>query len=134
MATGLYDKGREGILDHSIDMTATVKCVLVDTAAYTPNFATDQFLSDIAVGARIATSSALTTKTYTAGVFNSDPASFTGVTGASVEAMVMYIDTGNPATSRLICFIDNATGFPFTPSGGDVQVVPSTGANKWFKL
>ena len=134
MATGLYDKGREGILDHSIDMSATVKGVLVDTGTYTPNLATDTFLSDIPVGARISTSSALTTKTYTAGVFNSDPASFAAVSGASVEALVMFIDTGNPATSRLVAYIDNAIGFPFTPSGGDAQVVPSTGANKWFKL
>ena len=84
MATGLYDKGRESFLLGQIAWgTDAIKCVLLDTGVYTPNMATDQFLSDIPVGARVATSPNLAGKTSAAGVADADDVLFTAVTGAS---------------------------------------------------
>lgn len=135
MANALYDKGREGLLDGSIDWdTDAIKAVLVDTGAYTVNLSTHTFLSDIAVGARIATSANLGTKTVTSGVADAADVSFTAVTGASVEAIVLYKDTGSAATSRLIAYIDTATGLPVTPNGGDINIAWDNGANRIFKL
>lgn len=135
MANALYDKGREGFLDGSIDWdTDAIKAVLVDTGAYTVNLATHTFLSDIAAGARIATSGNLASKTVTSGVADAADVSFTAVTGASVEAIVLYKDTGSAATSRLIAYIDTATGLPFTPNGGDINIAWDNGANRIFKL
>jgi hypothetical protein len=136
MANALYDKGREGFLDGSIDWdTDTIKAVLVDNGAYTVDLATHQFLSDIASGARIATLAAgLSGKTVTAGVADASDATFTAVSGASVESIVLYKDTGSAATSRLIAYIDTATGLPVTPNGGDITVAWDNGANKIFKL
>lgn len=135
MSNALYDKGREGFLDGSIDWDSNnIKVVLVDTGAYTVNLATHQFLSDIASGARIATSSNLTTKTVTAGVADADDVTLTAVTGTSVEALVLYQDTGTPSTSRLIAYIDTATGLPVTPNGGDISIAWDNGVNKIFKL
>ena len=48
--------------------------------------------------------------------------------------MVIYQDTGDVNTSRLIAFIDTATGLPVTPNGGDIVVEWSNGAVKIFKL
>jgi hypothetical protein len=56
------------------------------------------------------------------------------VSGASVEAIAIYQDTGNEATSRLIAYIDTATGLPVTPNGGDINLNWDTGVNKIFKL
>ena len=57
MANALYDKGRQGFLEGSIDWdTDTIKVVLIDTADYTVNLATHQYLSDIPAAARVATS------------------------------------------------------------------------------
>lgn len=135
MANALYDKGREGFLAGDIDWDAnTIKVALVDTAAYTVNLTTHQYLSDIAGGAIIATSGALTTKTATAGVADADDVTVTSVTGATVEALVVYQDTGSSATSRLIAYIDTATGLPLTPNGGNVTIAWDSGANKIFKL
>lgn len=138
MANALYDLGREKFLGHAtIDLdwiNDDIKAVLVDTGAYTVNLATHEFLSDIPVGARIATSSNLAGKTSTAGVADADDITFTGVTGATVEALVLYKDTGVAATSPLIAYIDSATGLPFTPNGSDVDVIWDSGANKIFKL
>lgn len=135
MTNLVYDLGREEALSGGLGWdTNNIKAVLVDTALYTINAATDEFLSDIAVGARIATSANLTSKTITAGVADAADVTFSAVTGASVEAIVCYIDTGSAATSRLICYIDSATNLPVTPNGGDITVEWDSGANKIFKL
>ncbi len=135
MANALYDLGRQAFLSGGIDWSsATIKAVLVDTGAYTVNLSTHQYLSDIAGGARIATSSALGTKTVTNGVADAADVVFPAVTGASIEAVVIYKDTGVAATSPLICYIDTGTGLPITPSGGDITIVWDSGANKIFKL
>jgi len=135
MANALYDFGREGYLNGSLNwLTDDVRAILVDTALYTVNLATDQFLTAIPGGARVATSGSLTTKTATAGVADADDVSFALVTGASIEAVVLYKHTGVDATARLIAYIDTATGLPFTPSGGNVAIQWDNGVNKIFKL
>lgn len=118
MSNSLYAKGEEGLLDRTIDLTAgTVKALLVDTALYSVNKATHDFLDDIAAGARIGTMVALASKTYTNGTFDAADISFTGLVGApTIEALVILNDTGVAATSRLIAYIDTATGLP-TPAG-----------------
>jgi hypothetical protein len=135
MANALYDKGREGFLDGSIDWdTDTIKVCLVDGADYTPNLTTDDFLDDIAGAGIVATSGALSGKTVTAGVADASDVTLTAVTGDPSEYLVIYKDTGSAATSRLIALIDTATGLPITPNGADINIVWSSGANKIFKL
>ena len=136
MANALFDKGRQNILEGNIAiLTVNIKLVLVDHGVDTPVVATDDFLDDIAAGARIATSGNFASKTTTDGVFDAADVTLTAVSGASVESIVIYNDT--PATEagkHLIAFIDTATGLPFTPSGGDVTIQWDNGANKIFKL
>ena len=135
MANALYDKGREAFLTGGINWSGdSIKAVLVDTGAYTVNLATHQFLSDIPAGARIATSANLSAKTVAAGVADAADSLFTAVSGASVEAVVLYKDTGTAGTSALIAYIDTASGLPVTPNGGDITVAWDNGANKIFKL
>ncbi|RJR48287.1 MAG: hypothetical protein C4567_00220 [Deltaproteobacteria bacterium] len=135
MANALYDKGREGFLAGDIDWDAhVIKAILVDTADYTVNLSAHQFLSDIPGAARVAVSSALTGKTASSGVADADDLTFPGVSGDPAEALVLYQDTGVEATSRLIAYIDTATGLPVTPNGGDISVAWDNGANKIFKL
>lgn len=135
MANALYDNGRESFLKGEISWSSdNIKAVLVDTATYTVNLATDQFLSDIPVGERVATSSNFATKTTAAGVADADDITFTAVTGDQSEALVIYQDTGVEGTSRLIAYIDTATGLPVTPNGGDISVTWDSGVNKIFKL
>lgn len=138
MANALYDKAREAFANAQIAwLTDTIKCVLVDTASYTVNLATDDFLNDIPLGARIATSSALSGKTNTLGVLDANDITFpTGYTmpAASGEAVVFYKDTGAEGTSILIAYIDTATGLPITPNGADFVAVLNDGPNKILKL
>ncbi len=136
MANVLFDKGREGFLDGSIDWdTDPIKLVCVDHGVDVPLPASDAFLSDILSGARIATSAAgLSSKTVTSGVADAADVTLTAVTGNSFESIVLYKDTGTETTSRLIAFIDTATGLPCTPNGGDITIQWDNGSNKIFKL
>lgn len=136
MASGLYDKAREAFLSGTISWTTdNIKVVAVDAGTYSVSLSTNQYLSDIAVGARIATSGNLASKTVTNGVADAADITLTAVSGASVEALVIYKDTGSAATSPLIAYLDSAvSGLPFTPNGGDIVITFDNGSNKIFKL
>lgn len=135
MANALYDKGRKKFLDADIDWSADdIKVVLVDAADYTVDLVNHEFLSDIAVGGRVATSGNLASKTSTSGIADAADVTLTAVTGDPSEALVVYKDTGSAATSPLIAYIDTATGLPITPNGGDISIVWDNGTNKIFKL
>lgn len=135
MATALYDKGREGFLDGSIDWdTNDIRCILIDATDYTANLATDDMLEDIAAGARVAVSAALAGKGVAAGVADASNVTFGAVSGDGVDAIVIYQHTGNEATARLIAYIGDATGLPVTPNGGDITIQWDDGASKIFKL
>lgn len=135
MSNALYDKGREGFLDGSIDWdTDDIRCILIDTADYTVDLATHDNLDDVPGDARVATSGALTSKTVTDGVADAADVTLSSVTGDTCEAIVIYKHTGTESTSRLIAYIDTATGLPVTPNGGDITIQWDSGANKIFKL
>jgi len=135
MANTLFDKARQRFLEAQLNwMTDTIKVVLVDTGAYTPQTAIHEFLSDIPTSARIAGPVTLTAKATTGGAADAADCTFTSVSGASIEAIVLYKDTGTESTSPLIAYIDTATGLPITPNGGDIIVTWDNGANKIFKV
>lgn len=136
MANALYGKGREAFANGGINFgTDTIKAILVDTSAYTVSIDVHDNLDDIPAGARIGSAVALTSKTNTLGVCDCADISFTGLTSApSIEALVIYKDTGTESTSTLIIYIDTATGLPVTAGATQVDVTIDNGANKLFKL
>jgi len=120
VASTLYPIGKKAILDADIDLSAdTIKVALVDTGTYIYSAAHD-FYNDLS--GVVGTPGTLASKTTTAGVFDAADLVFSAVSGASVEALVIYKDTGNAATSALIAYIDTGTGLPVTPNGGDITI------------
>lgn len=135
MASAIYDKARKAFLDADIDMLDdTIKAILVDSADYTLDLANHDFLDDIPAAARVGSAVTLANKTTTAGVFDADDITFTGVSGDQFEYIIIYKHTGTESTSNLICCIDTATGLPCTPNGSDITVTWDSGTNKIFKL
>jgi hypothetical protein len=133
MANALYPKAKEAFLNADIDLAVdTIKISLIDTGEYT-YAATHQYRSDVANAAVISTAT-LTNKTTANGIFDADDALFTSVTGANAEALIIFQDSGVQSTSRLIAYIDSATGLPILPNGGDITVAFSSGSNKIFSL
>jgi len=129
MANALYPKWKEQLLQFTANnnlSAGTVKVALVDTGVYT-YASSDQFYdagtgSDVQ-SATVGTPQTIGSKTFTNGVFDVGDVTFPTVTGNSVEALVIYIDTGTPTTSPLVAYIDTSvTGLPVTPNGGNIDV------------
>ncbi len=114
-------------------VSADIRAILVDTGVYTFN-AADDFLSDIAAGARISVLSAsMASKTVADdGTMDAADSTWTSVTGNTAEAIVFYLHTGVEGTSQLIAYIDTGyTGLPVTPDGNNVTVTwPAAGVLK----
>lgn len=135
MANAIYPKFKEAILQGSANSnmsTGTVRVALIDTGAYTYSAAHEFFSSVTGV---VGTPQELTSKTFVNGVFDAADVTFTAVSGNTVEALVVYIDTGVAGTSRLVLYQDTGvTGLPVTPNGGDINVVFDSGAARIFAL
>lgn len=132
MANALYPTGKKAILDGDVDLLVdNIKAALIDTGTSSYNAAHD-FWDDISAGV-VGTPVNLASKTTTAGVFDSADVTWTSVSGATVEAVVLYKDTGTPGTSQLLAWYDTGiTGLPLTPNGGDVTY--TVHASGWFGL
>jgi hypothetical protein len=107
------------------DLTAAgvnVRVRLCRTLAYTFSQA-HQFLSSLP--AAITTDATLGSKTANGagadpGCLDAADVTFTAVpTGAAIDCLAVFKDTGTPATSPLLFYID---GFSVTPNGGDITI------------
>lgn len=123
MANAIYPLYKQALLDASanVDLNdGTVKVALVDPGVYTYN-AAHEFLTSLT--GTVGTAQTINNTTVANGLFDGDNVTFTAVSGNSVEALVIYIDTGSSATSRLVAYIDTGvTGLPVTPNGGDITI------------
>lgn len=138
MANTLFSRGRQALLRAEINWDPgsgqTFKVCLVDTGSYTPNFSAHQYLSDVTAGAIKATQT-LASLAVVDGAADADDVTFPSVSAAvgSLEAILIYKDTGVAGTSILLAWIDTATGLPITANGGDIIVVWDAGPNRIFR-
>lgn len=129
MASAVYPLYKQALLGGDADIaldTGTVRFVLVDTGTYTYS-AAHQFYSDLSGIAQSGAADAETTitgKTIINGVFDTTndttETAALDATATTYEALVIYIDTGNPATSRLVCYVDGFSAI--TPNGGTATI------------
>jgi hypothetical protein len=128
MANAIYDlfkqeilKGTANNLLNSTEGATGVYAALVDTGTYTFSQA-HQFYSSLS--GIVGTDQEILTKTQALGVFDGTDLTFTAVTGASVEAIVLYRkNAGANTTWPLIAYIDTGvTNLPVTPNGGNITI------------
>lgn len=134
MANVLYDPGREGFLDGSIDWdTGDIRVMLV-LSSYSFS-AAHKFVSDLGAVDN-GRSAALGSKTVTNGVADAADTSLVATAATASKALVIFQHTGTDSTARLIAYIDTPTsGLPFTPSAGQtVNITWDNGSNRIFKL
>jgi hypothetical protein len=135
MANIVYPKYKEALISGSSNISLSsgdVKAILIDLDEYTYSAAHD-FLDDVPAPARVAISGNLGSKTVTDGNFDTADFSFSSVTGAESEALILFIDTGTAGTSRLVAYYDTGvTGLPVTPNGADIDI--TVNASGWFTL
>lgn len=130
MANAIYPKYKSDLMKATANVslngsgTTGAFCALVDTGTYTYN-ATHQYFSSLS--GIVGTDQEITTPTVgtvAEGVFDGDNLTYTAVSGASVEALVIYRkNAGANTTWSLVCFLDTSvTGLPVTPNGGNITV------------
>ena len=130
----LFNPGREGFLDGSIDWDTDDIRVMLVKSTYTPD-PTDKFLSDLGAVDN-GRSAALGGKAVTDGIADAGDTSLTATAAVACNALIVFKHTGVDATARVIGYIDTVTsGLPLTPAaGGTVSIAWDNGANKIFKL
>lgn len=122
MANAVYPIFKQELLQGTSGtaLTGTLKAALVDLGTYTYSAAHD-FYND--VSGVVGTPQTIGSKTYVNGLLDGADVTYTAVTGASCEAIILYLDTGTAGTSRLVAFIDTGvTGLPVTPNGSDITI------------
>jgi hypothetical protein len=128
MSNAVYPKYKESVLkeadaNNGLDGTTTDApyVALIDTGTYSYS-SSHQFYSSLS--GIVGTDQAITTPTVTNGTFDGDDVTFTAVSGATVEALVIYRhNAGADTTWRLVLFEDTSvTGLPVTPNGGNIVV------------
>lgn len=124
MANAIYPKYKESLISGGSNVnlsSGTVKVALVDTGTYTYSASHDYY--DDVSAAVVGTPQTIGSKTVTSGTFDGADVTFSSVSGSSVEALVIYVDTGVAGTSPLVAYIDTSvTGLPVTPNGGDIAI------------
>lgn len=132
MANTFYPKGAQKVLGAQIDFSANNISAALVPSGYTYSVA-HEFLSEI--GGLVGAPVALANKDITGGVFDADDLDFGALaSGSVVKALAIYKDTGAPATSPLLFYLDVVTGFPFATNGGGVSIPWSNSVAKIFSL
>lgn len=112
----------KGTLGDLTSAGVAVKVRLMRVSAYTVSQA-HQFLTSLPAG--IVGDVTLGSKTANGagadpGCLDAADATFTAVpSGAAIDCLAIFRDTGTPATSNLMSYID---GFSVVPNGGDITV------------
>lgn len=133
MANVLFDPGREGFLDGSIDWdTNDIRAMLVlDTYVFD---AADKFITDLGAVDN-GRSAALGGKTVTNGIADAADTTLIATAASPSNAVIIFKHTGADGTARLVGYVNDAVGLPITPGAGQtVSIVFDNGANKIFKL
>lgn len=114
MSNFVYKKAKESMLSGEINLSAnSLKVAFIDTSLYTPNQSTNEFLSDIPTLAKKYRSAALTNVSNDLGVLDADDLTIVH-DGVPFNAIVFYQYGTTDSDSRLIAFIDESEGLPFT--------------------
>lgn len=130
MANALYPLWKQELLKSTAGTelnladgaTTGVFCVLIDSAVR-GYISTDQFYSAM-ISAAVGTEQEITTKTQALGVFDGTDVTFTSVSGATCEAILIFRKTGGANTAwPLIAYLDTGvTNLPVTPNGGNITI------------
>ena len=132
MANAIYNKYKEALISGGVSVAmngGNLSVSLVDSNV-TPFGSTDEFYNELvdSVNGVVATET-LANVTLTNGVLDADDITFTAVPDAKPEseALLFWINTGDPTTSRLVAWMDtDIDGFPIDPDGTDITVTWST--------
>lgn len=134
MANALFDSARQLFLEGALNWkTDSIYVALIDTAKISVNLTAHDKYSTYQ-GAVVGSPVQLMNKRTDGGAADADDVTFQSVSGSSVSALLLYRQGVPEQNGNLIAWIDNASGLPIIPNGGDIIVTWDNGNNKIFKL
>jgi hypothetical protein len=137
MSNFVYKKAKEAILNGQINFSSNeFKLLFVKTANYTASESSHEFLSSVNSNAIAATSSAINGVTNALGVIDAEDISIYLEANTTFEAIILFQSTGNPATSRLLFYIDTGFNLPFlgSPLNSSLTIVWDNNPTKILSL
>jgi hypothetical protein len=129
MANALYPNFKQNLLagtaGYNLNVDTTTDgpyAALIDTGVYTYNAAHD--MRDDLTGV-LSTDQRITAPTVASGTFDGGDLTYTAVSGATIEALIIYRhNSGANTTWPLVMYFDDSvsTGLPVTPNGGNITI------------
>lgn len=133
MTSAVFPKAKEQLLQAGLNLNSGDIRVMLVRSTYSYD-AADEFVSDLGAVDN-GRSAALAGKSFTNGVFDANDSTLNATAANASNALVLFLHTGNDATARLIAYLDDAVGLPFTPEASQTcPIVWDNGANKIFAL
>lgn len=123
MANTVYPKAKAAMMSGNVNLLgSTVRIQMYDDDVVYD--ATDEFLSNV-TGTPLGSAVEITGKDVTSGQFTGTIGSFNPPAGGTVIAMIVFIDTGSSATSRVIGWLDTKEdSTPISlPTTGDAMLL-----------
>lgn len=129
MASFVYNAAKKGLGDGSIDWDTDSFKVAFLTSSHTPDTDNDVYFSDLdnevsgggytTGGYSLANNSVSIDNTNDRAKYDADDVSATGLT-TTFRYLVVYKNTGTPATSPLVCMVDLGSDYALTNGTMDI--------------
>tara|TARA_R110000765_G_scaffold86796_1_gene166704 strand:+ start:197 stop:616 length:420 start_codon:yes stop_codon:yes gene_type:complete len=139
MANLLYTAAKSDFLTGSLDLVANTVTIVLTDSSYT--FDAGHTSRANVPNTAVVSVGNLAGKSVSNATFDASDIIFNTVVGNQITSIVIYHNTGNAegdptdqASSRLIGFIDTASGLPITPANVDITLSFSNLANKIFTI
>ena len=127
MANKLYKQFKTALMRGEVDLlNDAIKVALVSDSL----FVFDDNHSVLADVSGVILTGTVSAKSVLNGSFGAGATLVSNsLSGQTVNALVLFKDSGNPATSALLAFFDSGVGLPLALQGADVSITwPDTGA------
>lgn len=137
MANFIYGKAKQAMLNGEINFASNqYRLLLVKTSLYEINQNVDEFVSDIPLESITARSSNISGITNVLGIIDGNDVIIEPYNGGVFEALIFYQVGSTDNNSRLIFYIDNSEGLPYTVTASNVTVtiIWSNSVNKILSL
>lgn len=136
MSNVVYDKAKENILNGQINFSEnTFKLLFVDNN-YIINQNSDEFISDIDSSHIVYRSSNLLNVVNNNGIIDADDIPFTIAANVSFSSIILCQIESLDSQSRLIVYIDTASGLPYegSPQAVESRIVWSNLSGKILSI
>jgi len=137
MANFIYGKAKEALFNGLFSIQNNSFKVLLVNNSYVPNELSHTFVSDINSSFIKNRSQNLVNLTNNYGVIDADDVIIDSHDGTAFNAVVLYQVGFSDSNSRLLAYIDTATGIPYSGSnatGIPITIVWSNGPNKIIRI